>query len=272
MATTGSRPHDTTRLPRRQSPPSDAGRGSGGLNTAGVSSPDVTPDDRDEDDAHASTPDSPDRPDTEPSDRDPSPGDGTPLASGRPTPGADVVGDMTPPPPQPREFVRPGVIVGLSAWAVGLAVTVGLGVGLSAAGLLDVGGTGSALAVGAWLFSDGHLLPVALAGGPTDANVVADAGGALYVFAVVPLVALLLGSALAVGRVGVPGPVDGAKAGGALALGYAVAAVVGSVLTGGTVVVDGVTYALAPTPVEVFLVGVAYPLVVGAAGGAVAGR
>jgi len=184
----------------------------------------------------------------------------------------DPVGEMTPPAPSPREFVGPGAVVGLAAWAVGLVLTVGLGIGLSAAGLLDVDGTTSTLAVGAWLFLDAHLAPVAVVGG-SAANVVVDATGVFSVFALVPALALLAGSAVAVGRVGVPGPVEGAKAGAALVLGYVAPTVVALLLLDGTVAVDDVEYALAPDPgVGLFVAGVVYPLVVGAVGGAVAGR
>ncbi len=180
---------------------------------------------------------------------------------------------MTPPVPEPREYVGPGVILGTVAWVVGYALTVALGVGLPAVGAVDVfGGDPPLWQTGAWLFLSTHLAPLALAGLTTATNVVVESGGPLLALAVVPPVAPFLAGVLAVGRVGVPGAAEGAKGGAAVALGYLGPTVALGLVLEGTVTVGEVAYPLAPAPVAVLLVGLVYPAVVGAVGGAVAGR
>ncbi len=179
--------------------------------------------------------------------------------------------DLTPPVPEPREYVVPGLILGIVAWVAGAALTAALGVGLSQVGTDPFGGAPTWRTV-AWLYVDTHLAPLVVAGVTTTASVVAGIGGPSLALAVVPVVVVSVAGVLAVGRVGVPGPVEGAKGGAAVALGYLVSTAVSWLVVDGTVVVDQVTYTLAPTPVTVLVVGLVYPAVVGAVGGVLASR
>lgn len=184
--------------------------------------------------------------------------------------------DITPPAPHPREFAGPGALVGLFVWVAVYALTLGLAIGLSQLGLFDVTSEASTWQVGGWLFYAAHLGPVALLGGPLPGSVVADVGGVLSVLAVVPAALVGLGGAVVVNRVGVPDPVEGLRGGAALALGYVGPSLAGALLLAGTIDVTSpgpaTTYSLSPGPVGALVVGVAYPVVVGAVGGAIAGR
>ena len=182
-------------------------------------------------------------------------------------------GDLTPPVPEPREYVAPGLILGTVAWGVGYALTVALGYGLPAVGAVDVFVSDPPLwQTGAWLFLSTHLTPLALAGLTSATNVVVESGGPLLALAAVPPVVVLFAGVLAAGRVGVPGPVEGAKGGAALALGYLGPTVALGLVLEGTVTVGETAYPLAPALVAVLVAGVVYPAVVGAVGGALAGR
>ncbi len=182
-------------------------------------------------------------------------------------------GDLTPPVPEPREYVGPGLILGTVAWVVGYALTVALGVGLPAVGATDVfGGAPPLWQTGAWLFLSGHLAAPTVAGLTSAANVVVESGGPLLALALVPPVPIFLAGVLAVGRVGVPGPVEGAKGGAAVALGYLGPTVALGLVLEGTVAVGETVYPLAPAPIAVVALGLVYPAVVGALGGAFAGR
>lgn len=180
--------------------------------------------------------------------------------------------EFTPPVPQPREYVGPGLLLGLAAWVVVYAVVLGLSVGLAALGTLEAGGTASTVAVGGWLFYAAHLGLLAMAGLSPAASVVADVGGLAYVLVLVPPVVLAAAASLAVARVGVPGPVEGAKGGAAVALGYVAPSLAGVAVLDGTAVVAGTTYPLFPGLSAALLVGLVYPAVVGALGGALSAR
>jgi len=196
----------------------------------------------------------------------------TGSGAGSDTPVDGAMGDLTPPVPEPREYVGPGLVLGLLAWAVGYGITVGLGAVLPAVGGPAFEGGPPLWQTGGWLFLSAHLAPGAVAGLTTATNVLVESGLPLLALAVVPPVPVVLAAALAVGRVGVPGPVEGLKAGTAVALGYVVPTVALGLVLEGTVLVAGTAYPLAPAPAAVVAVGVVYPVVVGGLVGAVTGR
>lgn len=177
--------------------------------------------------------------------------------------------EFTPPVPRPREYVGPGLLLGLVACVLVYALTLLLSLGLAERGALEVAGTASTstLAVGGLLFYAAHLTPLALAGLVPAASVVADVGGLAYALALVPVVVIAAAGSLAVARVGVPGPVEGAKGGAAVALGYVLPSLAGAAVLDGTVLVAGTTYPLSPGLPAAVVAGLVYPAVVGAAGG-----
>lgn len=193
-----------------------------------------------------------------PADRDPDPASGPAATPGEVT--------FTPPVPEPREYVGPGVLLGLLAWALCYGLVLGGGTALSTLDSVDAAGVPT-WQVGVWLLFDAHLAPVALAGGPVD-SLVADLGDRSLALAAVPVVVLAVGARFAVNRVGVPGPREGALAGAAVALGYLLPVTAAAVAVEGTVQVAAVTYPLTPTVAVAVGVGLVYPAVVGGLVGA----
>ncbi len=196
----------------------------------------------------------------------------------RPDPGTgpapdDVAGtvEFTPPAPEPREYVVPGIVVGLLAWGVGYVLTLGLGFLFSALSLLSVTGTDATLHVGFYLYSSAHSLPLELAGTRVGANLLVGAGLVSLVFVLVPLAVVVAAAVLVVNRVGVPGPREGALAGAAVTLGYvlpALAAVV--VVVPLSFSVGDTLFTVEVGALEFVVVGLLYPAVVGGVTGVVA--
>ena len=120
-----------------------------------------------------------------------------------------------------------------------------------------------------WVFYNGHFVDTqvpSLVGGSQLTNLISQAdGGSLTLLFVVPPVLLTL-AGLAAGRIaGATEPVDGAKAGASVLVGYLPLAVIGAFLFRYSVG-DG---AVAPDLVTaVLLAGAVYPAAFGAVGGA----
>ena len=120
-----------------------------------------------------------------------------------------------------------------------------------------------------WLFYNAHFVDVSvpsLIGAARSVNFVSQADGGTFLFVVPPVLLVLAG--LAAGRVaGASTPVDGARAGALLTVGYLPLAVIGgflfrvSVGDGASVAPDLITVVL--------LAGLVYPVAFGAIGGAV---
>ncbi|MFW6318456.1 MAG: transporter [Halorubrum sp.] len=122
-----------------------------------------------------------------------------------------------------------------------------------------------------WVFYNGHFVDTrvpSLAGGSQVTNLISQAdGGSLSLLYVVPPVLLLLAGLVASRVAGATAPVDGAKTGALVLVGYLPLAVIGALLFrysvgDGTVAPDLVT--------AVLLAGAVYPAAFGGLGGAAA--
>lgn len=131
-------------------------------------------------------------------------------------------------------------------------------------------GESAAWKVVGWVFYNGHFVDTTVPGllGTSSVNLITEVDAFSALIYVIPPVLLLL-AGLAVGRVtDATTPFDGAKAGAAVTVGYAVAAVVGTFLFA----INTGDAAIAPDRVTgILLAGIVYPAVFGALGGAVSG-
>ena len=176
--------------------------------------------------------------------------------------------------PGPARSLGRGAVAGPGAWLLGYLVTY----------LLHAGGVRDALATDVleflagdpvtwklvgWLYFNAHFVDASVPGplGRSTVNLLSGAEEpGLLVLYVLPPVALLAAGAVA--AYGASEPLEGAKAGAPVALGYALASLVAAVAVRISIA-DAV--AGPPLVTAVLLAGLVYPLVFGAAGGAVTG-
>ncbi|SDM48854.1 hypothetical protein SAMN04487949_1831 [Halogranum gelatinilyticum] len=138
--------------------------------------------------------------------------------------------------------------------------------------LLDATTEGSAAwKVVGWVFYNGHFVNTnvpGIFGGTSSVNLIAEVDAFSAIIYVVPPVMLLLAGLAAAWVADGDGPVEGAKTGAGVAVGYAVLAVVGTFLFA----ISTGDAAIAPDTVTgILLAGLVYPLVFGAVGGALSG-
>ncbi|UPW00858.1 hypothetical protein M0R88_01850 [Halorussus gelatinilyticus] len=175
-----------------------------------------------------------------------------------------------------RATLARGAVAGVGAWLLGYLVayvwkSAAISEALRGVGFVSqlLGGEAIPAWKGvSWLFLNAHFVATrfpTITGGTRTANVVTREGGSTLLLALPVLVLLGAGVVAGYGRPG--GAVERAKAGGTVALGYLPLSA-GVALVATHAIGDTGT-AVSPDPVTaVLLAGLAYPLVLGAVGGA----
>ncbi|WP_135824284.1 transporter [Halorussus ruber] len=169
-----------------------------------------------------------------------------------------------------------GAIGGASAWLVGYLVAYVWKAQAVSESLRGVGFVSELLGGEAipawkgvtWLFLNAHFVATripTIAGGTRTTNFVTGEGGSTLLLALPALLLVVSGAVAAYGRGG--GPLDGAKTGGSVVLGYLPLSTGAAFLTSHAI--GDTQAAISPDPVTaILLAGAVYPLVFGSVGGA----
>lgn len=174
-----------------------------------------------------------------------------------------------------RGLLARGAIAGTGAWLVGYLIAYvwkseAVSEALRGVGFVSelLGGEAVPAWKGvSWLFLNAHFVATripTIAGSTRTANFVTGEEGSTLLLVLPALLLVVAGVVVAYGRS--EGPVDGAKAGASVVVGYLPLSAVAAVLTAHAI---GTTEAaISPDPVTaILLAGVVYPVVFGATGG-----